>query len=327
MHMPCCPLIFLELKCEILLRTLLCSASETPGYDTVIRPIYLFLNNMKSQNSARLNRSQSATFPATRSSRTIRASTTSDARPELSERLKDLYPDGVFVVGAGGRSGKEVVSILSNSSVPVRALVRDVAKAQSQSGQNGVEYIKGDVTQFSTLSAAVGESKAMIIASGCTDLSNPLGPFEVDYQGNLNLIALAKQRGVKKIVLITSIGTDDLANFLNLAWGICFWKKRAEEELQRSGISFTIVRPGGLKDQLRAGEVKGNIVMRPAGHFGAPPVLRKSQETAGSVLRSQVAATCVAALVEPSAEFKVVEIISKPDAPSLSFEEMFSSVQ
>jgi hypothetical protein len=26
---------------------------------------------------------------------------------------------------------------------------------------------------------------------------------------------------------------------------ILFWKKRAEEELQRSGLSYTIVRPGG----------------------------------------------------------------------------------
>jgi hypothetical protein len=30
---------------------------------------------------------------------------------------------------------------------------------------------------------------------------------------------------------------------------ILFWKKRAEEELQRSGLSYTIVRPGRARQQ------------------------------------------------------------------------------
>lgn len=29
-----------------------------------------------------------------------------------------------------------------------------------------------------------------------------------------------------------------------MLWQVLFWKKRAEEELQRSGIDYTIVRPG-----------------------------------------------------------------------------------
>ena len=35
-------------------------------------------------------------------------------------------------------------------------------------------------------------------------------------QGNLNLIAAAKQAGIKHFVLVTSIGTDDFLNPLNL---------------------------------------------------------------------------------------------------------------
>lgn len=67
----------------------------------------------------------------------------------------------------------------------------------------------------------------------------------------MNLISAAKQKGVQKFVLVSSIGADDLANPLNLFWGVLFWKKRAEQELQRSGLTYTIVRPGGLKTQLR----------------------------------------------------------------------------
>jgi hypothetical protein len=51
------------------------------------------------------------------------------------------------------------------------------------------------------------------------------GPFNTDYNGNLNLIAAAKAAGVKSFVLVTSIGADDILNPLNLFWGILFWKK------------------------------------------------------------------------------------------------------
>ena len=39
-------------------------------------------------------------------------------------------------------------------------------------------------------------------------------------QGTVNLIAAAKAAGVKKFVLVTSIGTDDPLFPLNLFWGV-----------------------------------------------------------------------------------------------------------
>ena len=64
---------------------------------------------------------------------------------------------------------------------------------------------------------------------------------------------------------------------------VLFWKKRGEEALQRSGIPYTIVRPGGLLDAPRQGQVPGAIVLEGPGAFGLPP-----KRTPGSILRSQV---------------------------------------
>lgn len=76
---------------------------------------------------------------------------------------------------------------------------------------------------------------------------------------------------------------------------ILFWKKRAEEALQRSGLPHTIVRPGGLKSKLGPGETSaGNIVMGRAGSYGFPP-LQKS----GAILRSQVCGFGVLLIAEP----------------------------
>ena len=48
-----------------------------------------------------------------------------------------------------------------------------------------------------------------------------------------------------------------------------FWKKRAEEELQRSGLKYTIVRPGGLQDAPReGGKVRGESGRRTVTHYG-----------------------------------------------------------
>lgn len=106
-------------------------------------------------------------------------------------------------------------------------------------------------------------------------------------QGTCNLVALARQRKVEKFILVTSIGADDLINVLNLFWGVLFWKKRAEEELQRSGLEYTIVRPGGLKDSVQAGEEAGAIVMKGPGFYAVPPA-RPPAQPAGSILRKQV---------------------------------------
>jgi hypothetical protein len=43
-------------------------------------------------------------------------------------------------------------------------------------------------------------------------------------------------------------------------------------------------------------------------------------------LRQQVARVCVAALTEPAAVNKVVEVIAKQDAPQLSFAQLFQGV-
>lgn len=91
--------------------------------------------------------------------------------------------------------------------------------------------------------------------------------------------------------------------------------------LQRSGLDYTIIRPGGLVDEIKMGRGEGGLVMAGPDAFGLPPRRRP-----GSVLRSDVAACCVAALVEPSAAGKVVELIAEKDAPARPLSELFASV-
>lgn len=229
----------------------------------------------------------------------------------------------VLVAGAGGGVGRAVVQQLSAQGVPVRALVRDSVRASKvlPSASAGVEVVEGDVYDYQSVVRAMQGCNAVVIATGPTNKLDPLGPWKVDFQGNENLVAAARQAGASRIVLVTSIGVDDLLFPLNLFWGILFWKKQGELAVQRSGLTYTIVRPGGLLNEPRSGQAEGAAVLGLPGTYGLPP-----RRTPGSVLRRVVADACVEALVEPAAADKVVELVSESGAPKRPFAELFASV-
>lgn len=231
-----------------------------------------------------------------------------------------------FVPGASGRTGSEVVKRLVGEGVAVRALVRDAVKAVKvlPGLDKGVELVEGDVYRFETLPGAMAGCDVVVCCTGASTLAaGPLEPFKVDCEGTLNLIAVAKAAGVRKFVLVSSIGVDEILSPFNLFGGLAFWKKQAELALQRSGLEFTIVRPGGLRSELPAGQKMGGMVMEGAGAFGLLPGKRFPT---GSILRSQVADCCVEALVEPSAKNKVVEIVTDANTPNRPYPELFGSV-
>jgi uncharacterized protein YbjT (DUF2867 family) len=222
----------------------------------------------------------------------------------------------VLVAGATGGTGREIVNRLLLEGIAVRALVRDSSTANLPFG---VEIVTGDVYDYRTLPLALEGCDVVLCATGARpELSDPLGPYKVDNVGTGNLAAAARNAGVKKFVLVSSIAADELLYPLNLAFGVLFWKKRGEEELQRSGLDYTIVRPGGLQNDAD----RRPIVMEKANTFGLPP----ARKQAGSILRSQVADLCVEAIVIPAASNKIVEVIAVTGELEKSPEELYSSV-
>lgn len=72
--------------------------------------------------------------------------------------------------------------------------------------------------------------------------------MQVDWIGQKAQIDAAKDAGVRRVVLISSMGGTDRSNRLN-AFGngnILVFKRQAEEYLMGSGLEYTILHPGGL---------------------------------------------------------------------------------
>lgn len=215
-----------------------------------------------------------------------------------------------FVAGATGETGRRIVQELVKRQIPVRALVRDLEKAREILPPEA-ELVVGDVLKPESLKAALADSTVLLCATGASPSFDPTGPYKVDYEGTKNLVDAAKANGIEQFVFVSSLCTSQLFHPLNLFWLILVWKKQAEEYIQKSGLTYTIVRPGGLKNE-----------------DNTYPVVMSKADTLfdGSIPRQKVAQACVEALFQPEAQNKIVEVVAKPEATEKSWEQLFAAV-
>jgi hypothetical protein len=132
----------------------------------------------------------------------------------------------VAVAGATGRTGKLCVEKLVATGARVRALVRSQEKAADLPAD--VEVVVADILDRQAVRQALDGVSALIIATsaqprmreggrGPMDMYYPEDgtPEKVDYHGQVNLIDAAKEAGVQKVVLISSLGITNPDNILN----------------------------------------------------------------------------------------------------------------
>ncbi len=215
-----------------------------------------------------------------------------------------------FVAGATGQTGRRIVQELVKRNLPVRALVRNLETGKEILPAEA-ELVVGDVLKPEDLGEAIADCTVLLCATGAAPSLDPSGPYQVDYQGTKNLVDAAKAKGIEHFVLVSSLCVSKFFHPLNLFWLILYWKKQAEAYIQESGLTYTIVRPGGLKNE-----------------DNPDPILMSSADTLfdGSIPRIKVAQVCVESLFQPAAQNKIVEVVAKAEAESMNWEQLFAKV-
>ncbi|MGD1942266.1 MAG: SDR family oxidoreductase [Leptolyngbyaceae cyanobacterium] len=216
-----------------------------------------------------------------------------------------------LVVGATGETGRRIVRVLVGKGIPVRVMVRDLAIAK-EILPNTVEFVTGDVQNLTSIEAAISDCTVLLCATGARPSLDPTGPYQVDYEGTKNLVNVAKAHNIEHFVIVSSLCVSRFLHPLNLFWLILWWKKQAEDYLIASGLPYTIVRPGGLKSDDTDDRA---LMMAPADTLFE-----------GNVPRLKVAETCVAALTDPAAKNKIVEIVAQENVTPKPFAEMFAGI-
>ncbi|MEN9232271.1 MAG: SDR family oxidoreductase, partial [Thermostichus sp. DG02_5_bins_236] len=202
-----------------------------------------------------------------------------------------------FVAGATGETGRRIVQELVSRGIPVRTLVRSRQLA-AQVLPPEAEIVVGDVLDPATLRAGMAGCTVVLCATGARPSWDPFQPYRVDYEGTKNLVDVAKSQGIQHFVLVSSLCVSQFFHPLNLFWLILVWKKQAEQYLQKSGLTYTIVRPGGLKNQ----DNEDGIVLSKADTLFE-----------GSIPRTKVAQVAVESLFQPAARNQIIEIVAKPE--------------
>jgi nucleoside-diphosphate-sugar epimerase len=166
----------------------------------------------------------------------------------------------ILLAGASRGVGREIAQILAPSH-KVKALLRTDA-AQSELSSLGVESVMGDALNPAAVEAALLSEPIWAVISTIGGL--PKDGQRADYLGNKNLIDAAVKAGVQKFILVSSIGSGNSAvalppPALETLRPVLIEKDQAEQYLIASGLTYTVVRPGGLKSE----PATGNGVLTP----------------------------------------------------------------
>lgn len=199
----------------------------------------------------------------------------------------------VLVVGANGRTGRLIVPRLleqglTGQSHEVRGMVRKKMDAPPLNDQ-GAEAVVADLEY--DFGYALEGCEAVICAAGAGIDGDP---EKVDHKGTVRLIDACTARGIDRFVLISSMGTTYPDRMPEVLRGHLVAKRKAEEHLEASDLTYTIVRPGGLSDDDGTGEVKAAT----------------SLSEGGSIPRADVATASALALTTEATYGRAFDIVS-----------------
>lgn len=158
----------------------------------------------------------------------------------------------VLVAGANGQVGQHIVRLLAERDHRVQAMIRNQDQAQrlrELGGEPVVADLEGDVSH------TVEGSDAVIFSAGGGPGSGAEKKETVDYGGASKLIQAAIEHGVNRYLMVSTVGAQDPENANEKMQPYLRAKARADEELEHSGLDYTIVRPGPLTDEQGTGRI------------------------------------------------------------------------
>ncbi|MFZ0490810.1 MAG: SDR family oxidoreductase [Salegentibacter sp.] len=196
----------------------------------------------------------------------------------------------ILIAGATGSTGKRIIEILNNSESfqPVAMIRKEEQKSMFE--DMGVKSVLADLEK--DVDHALKGIDKVIFAAGSGGKTGPEKTTAVDQDGAIKLIDAAKKANVKKFVMLSAMGADKpeehekLQHYLEA-------KGKADDHLRESGLSYTIVQPGALTDDLGLAKVK----------------ISERLDEKGEISRDDVAFILVMCLADPLVQNKTIQAL------------------
>lgn len=203
----------------------------------------------------------------------------------------------VFLAGASRGVGREIALVLAEQNQNLIAILRSPA-SQAELEAMGIEIAIADALDATAVAQAMQLKPIDAVISTIGGL--PKDGQRADYLGNKNLIDGAVKAGVKKFILVSSIGSGDSVvalppQALETLKPVLIEKEQAEQYLIASGLTYTIIRPGGLKSEPTTGN----------------GVLTEDPKVAGTIHRADVAQLVCRCLLSEAANNKILSAVDR----------------
>jgi uncharacterized protein YbjT (DUF2867 family) len=199
----------------------------------------------------------------------------------------------VVVAGGHGKVAMLLHPLLRERGDSARALIRNPDHA-AEVREAGAEPVLCDLEAEEDVTGKVGSADAIVFAAGAGAGSGTERKRTMDLGGAVKLIHAAQKNGIRRYVMVSSMGAgspppdggDVFGEYVRA-------KAEADRALAASGLDHTITRPGRLTDEPGTGLVTvGATVQR------------------GSIPRADVAAVLAAVLHTDGTVGKTFELVS-----------------
>jgi NADH dehydrogenase len=149
----------------------------------------------------------------------------------------------ILVTGAAGYLGNVTVKKLVAMGKPVRAMVRNVEKAEKRLAdvKDQIEIVQGDVTDRASLPPLMKDVTAVIHYVAIAMEKGGQTYDEVNYQGTVNVLDAAREAGVKRFLNMSQNGAKS-----DLPYRFLASKGRAQEYVAQSDMQWTAFRPSAI---------------------------------------------------------------------------------
>ena len=139
----------------------------------------------------------------------------------------------ILLVGATGTLGRQIAKQAIEVGHEVRCIVRNPRKA-SFLQEWGCELTKGDILRKNDISYALQNIEAVIDASTSRP-EDKESIYETDWEGKLNLFNECEEKGIKRVIFLSILLTENFRNVPLMDVKYC-----TEKLLEKSNFNYTI---------------------------------------------------------------------------------------
>ncbi len=169
----------------------------------------------------------------------------------FNDIAKNTKGEKILLIGSSGNIGSRALALLLEHGKAASITAFDKKAPKTKDLPPEVKVLSGDeadITQADSVAKAVKGNTIVICAIGVPRYTAPgekkLTPYEIEENGMQNIVNAAKAEKVKQIIYISALGVargDNIPAFHHAHLA----KRKAEEILTKSGITYTILRPSG----------------------------------------------------------------------------------